>query len=106
MKIGVKLNSDGLVEDVQRVEKPTWIEEYQTENAKLPSIPDILKSLILGDVKDISKIQIIPISGQKWHNLTQNEKNQLLELVEYTGQSAEDYCRLWQSQLPRTPRGK
>lgn len=106
MKLEAKLKSDGLVDDIQRSEKPTWIEEYQTKNAKLPSIPDVFKPLVVGDAKDISKVQIIPISGQHWSNLTCNEKNHLLELVEYTGQSAEDYCRLWQSQLPRTPRGK
>lgn len=109
MKIEVKLKPDGLVEDIQRSEKLDWIAAYREKVAKNPVLPDVFLPVVNKYEKGepISQdIEVIPISGQQWHNLTQSEKNQLLELIEFTGQSAEEYTRSWQIMLPRNPRGK
>jgi len=103
VKIKVKLNNKGLVEDIEKQEVDSdWITDK-----KLPVLPDIFLPVVSNYTigSPISKdIRVSPISGQQWSNLTHNERGKLLELVEWLGESAEEYCRKWQSLLPRDPR--
>ena len=111
MKLAVKIDTNYKVEDITR-DKITldWIETYKSENLnKLPSSPAFLLPLINNYVQGqpISKdIVVIPISGQQWQEMTAHQRNELLELVEFTGGDADDYMKLVQSQYPKTPRGK
>ena len=99
MGISVETNEKGLVKRIAKSDKSSWLDSPQ-------KLPDVFLPLVLNYTKGqaISKdIEVIPISGQKWGELTQGEKEQLLELVEYTGVRAEDYCRHWESMLPKDP---
>ena len=103
MKINLTLNSNGLADRIEKTSERGCIDVQN------PSIPNVLLPIVRNYVegKPIDqKVRVIPTSGQMWQELTHNEKEALLELVELTGVRAEDYCRLWQSQLPRPPRGK
>ena len=123
MKLKVKLNDKFRVEDIERDDKlPSWIEKHQQANQqKLPPIPKWLyQLLIIRDEKGhrslhqaqdenllVSKnLEVIACSGPQWQAMTASERNQLLELVEFTGQDAGDYVRYFQSMYPNTPRGK
>jgi len=108
MKIQVRLNDKGLVQAVEKVEGLDWIEQAQ-QGGKPPVLPNAFLSLVnkYDKGKPVSSdTKVIPISGQQWHNLTQNEKEELLALVEFTGIRAEDYIRKFQAMLPKNPRGK
>ena len=110
MKLNVKINTNYKVEDITRDKvTPDWIDAYKLDNLnKLPPLPAFLLPLVNGYVKGqfISKdIQVLPISGQQWQAMTAHQRNELLELVEFTGGDADDYMKLVQSQYPKTPRG-
>ena len=108
MKITIRLNDKGLVRDIEKDDsKWDWIETARQLKLQLPPLPRGLEPLVNrykpGDA--ITKdMEIIPPSGQFWSQLTDTEKTKLLELIEWTGQSAEEYCRHFQSMLPRDPR--
>ena len=95
MKIKLTLNSKGLVDRIERTDETTWL------NLEKPTVPDVLLPLTHNTKAVTQDIKVIPVSGQQWQNLTQNEKEELLELVEVTGVRAEDYVRLFQSMLPK-----
>lgn len=102
--IKLELNDKGLVSSINQDTDPDWITLYQTKTGKLPAVPKSLLSLVNNYVEGqpISQtIQVIPISGQQWSLLNKKQKRFLLELVEWLGGNADDYCRLWMSMLPR-----
>ena len=107
MKLKVKLDSRYRVEDIERGTTPDWIDSYKLANQnKLPPLPGFLSPLVNNytEGQPISKdIVVIPISGQQWQALTASERAELLELVEFTGKDAGDYCREFQSHFPRDP---
>ena len=119
MGLKAKINSNYRVEDIERDDKsPDWIETHKLKNnQKLPPLPKWLYPLL--NIRDeqgyrslnkstesllvSSNLEVIPISGQQWQALTASERNQLLELVEFTGKDAGDYVREFQSHYPNTP---
>ena len=118
MKLKVKLDKNYKVEDIERDDKsPSWVEKHPQ---KSPPIPKWMYQILnIRDEKGYSslhqsqedllvsnKLEVIPVSGQQWQAMNTNQRNELLELVEFTGQDAGDYCRLFQSMYPKTPRGK
>ena len=110
MKLKVKLNNYR-VEEIERDDKsPSWIEKHQEGNQnKLPPIPYWMHHFVNGQIagEPIKKgMEIIHPSGQQWQLLKNNERAELLELVEFNGQDASDFVRGMEVQYPRTPRGK
>ena len=107
MKLTIKINDKYRVADIERDDKPSWIEKYQQVNPqKLPLLPNFMLPFVNWYIvgEPITKnIEIIPISGQQWQKLTNSERAELLELVEFTGKNAEDYVRELQSHFPRDP---
>ena len=101
MKINLTLNSNGLADRIVKTEGLGWLDK-----TPLPVMPDALRPMVhnYDEKKGINaSVKVLPTNGQIWHQLTQDEKEQLLELVEYTGVRAEDYMRLWTSMLPKDP---
>ena len=112
MKLNVKLNDTYRVQDIERDKvKPDWVESETVKGTTpdknvLPILPSFLLPLVNGYTQGepISKdIVVIPISGQQWQAMMADERNKLLELVEFTGKDAGDYCREFQSHFPRDP---
>ena len=107
MELKIKIDEKYRVTDIEKSDKPSWIEKYQRGNPqKLPPLPNFMLPFVNWYVvgEPITKnIEIIPISGQQWQKLTNSEKGQLLELVEFTGKDAGDYYREFQSHFPRDP---
>ena len=100
MKITLEINEKGLPQRVSKDVSSGWLDNIK------PVLPDVFKPLVNNyNGKAISSnLEVIPISGQMWHSLTQNEKEDLLELVEFTGVRAEDYVRNFTSMLPKDRR--
>ena len=101
MKITIRRDEKGLVNYIDKSAAPGWLDV-----GKPPTLPGSFQPIVHNytNGQPVSKdIKVIPISGQQWLNLTQNEQEQLLELVEWLGVTAEDYCRQFQSMLPRDP---
>ncbi len=79
------------------------------DSKNLPMLPDALLPVVIGHEKGkpISKdIKVISCSNQYWHSLSDDEQSKILELVEWTGESKEEYMRKMRAVLPKNPRGK
>ena len=119
MKIKVKLDNAFKVQDIERDSTtPDWIQDYKLKNqAKLPSLPKWLYPLLnIRDEKGYrsleksnedllvsNQLEVIPISGQQSQLMTADKRNQLLELVEFTGKDAGDYVRSFEVMYPKNP---
>jgi len=122
MRIKVKLSQNYRVEEIERDDKSlSWIEKHQQDNSgKFPLIPKRLYPLLnirdgqgyrslhqsKEDLLVSDKLEVIPVSGQQWQAMTNNERAELLELVQFTGQDVGDYIRGFEVLNPKTPRGK
>lgn len=119
MKLKVRLNDKFRVEDIERDDKSlSWIEKHQLGNQnKLPVLPKRLHQLcnirdekgyrsLHNSKEDLlvsDKLEVIPISGQQWQAMTNNERAELLELVEFTGKDPTDYVRSFEVMYPYNP---
>ena len=101
-KITVELNDNGFI---KRTKKDKATEGWLDTLTK-PTLPDIFLPMVNGYVKGkpVTKdLEVIPISPQKWHDFNDAEKEDFLELVEFTGGNASEYMRSVTNMLPREP---
>ncbi len=107
MKISISVK-DGKVDSAQQdPSKESWIESYVKQYKKLPPAPDYLLSILVGYIKGqpISKdIKVRSFSGQFWNEiLTNNQREGLLELVEWLGQDIDKYISNSEVMYPKDP---
>ena len=101
MKLKVVMSEEKRVKEIERIpDKSSWVELLA------PKAPDYFLPLLLNyqKGKPISKgIQVIYPSGQQWQELRNDQKAELLELVEWLGGDANQFVRDMEIQLPKDP---
>lgn len=68
-------------------------------NPVVQKIPEYLEEYVIEG-------EVICVGGQRWGQMTSQEKSELLEVVEQCGQNRQDYVHYMESMYPRNPRGK
>jgi len=105
--ITVKLKEDGRVDCIERTDG-NWIDKGKDKDGKLPSLPEYLNPFVNKYQGVVSiDMEIIAPSGQQWNQvLTGKQRNELLELVEWVGDDADEYTERMISMWPKEPRRK
>lgn len=104
-KITVELDNYGFT---QRIKKDKQEKGWLDDQVK-PPLLGVLSSMVNGYTEGqpvTADLEVITVSPQLWSLMNHDEREQLLELVEFTGGSAEEYMRHFKSMMPKDPKGK
>lgn len=93
--------------DTKAMPPGNWIERDRATTGELPLVPHWLAPLVLNyqpGARVATGMKLLTPSAQFWANLLPSQKDKLLELVEWLGESPEDY--LWKIEQGRPPGGR
>tara|TARA_Y100000310_G_C20236889_1_gene602786 strand:- start:85 stop:462 length:378 start_codon:yes stop_codon:yes gene_type:complete len=107
------MNDRHKVEAIERDEgNPSWIETIPAPNVPkwmfaVLNIKDGQRSRSLGNSNESivvsNQLEVTPLSGQWWNSLRINQKAEILELVEWLGDNADDYVASSEAMYPGDP---